>query len=91
MTIKVKVKFHATFYPTVKTDSIDLALQDGATVSDALSAMEKKFGKDFAEHTQRLDYLIIFVNNTEYRQLQASKTILHEGDLLTLGHVVAGG
>ena len=91
MTIKVTVKFHATFYPTVKTDSIDLMLPEGSTLSDALSAMEKKFGRDFAEHTKRLDYLIIFVNNTEYRQLQGSKTVLHEGDLLTLGHVVAGG
>jgi molybdopterin converting factor small subunit len=91
MTIKVTVKFHATFYPTVKTDSIDLTLPERSTLCDALSAMEKKFGKDFAEHTRRLDYLIIFVNNTEYRQLQGSRTALHEGDILTLGHVVAGG
>ena len=91
MVIAINVKFHGTFYPVVKTDSVQLELENGATVSDAFAALERRFGKDFAEHTKRLDYLIIFVNDTEYRQLQGLKTVLSEGDKLTLGHVIAGG
>ena len=91
MAVRIKVKFHGTFYPIVKTDSVDLELGGGSTVSDAFSALEKRFGKEFAEHTRRLDYLIIFVNDVEYRQLQGLKTVLSNGDQLTVGHVVAGG
>ena len=91
MVIEINVKFHGTFYPLVKTDSIQLELKNGATVSDAFAALETKFGKEFAEHTKRLDYLIIYVNDTEYRQLQGLNTVLSQGDKLTLGHVIAGG
>ena len=91
MVISINVKFHGTFYPLVKTDSVLLELENGATVSDAFEALKTEFGKDFAEHMKRLDYLVIFVNDTEYRQLQGLKTVLSEGDTLTLGHVVAGG
>jgi len=89
--VRIKVKFHGTFYPIVKTDSVDLELGAGSTVGDVLLALEKRFGKEFAEHTRRLDYLIIFVNDVEYRQLQGLKTVLSNGDQLTVGHVVAGG
>lgn len=91
MVISINVKFHGTFYAVVKTDSLQLELENGATVSDAFVALERRFGKEFAEHTKRLDYLIIFVNDTEYRQLQGVKTVLSQGDELTLGHVIAGG
>lgn len=91
MTIRVGVKFHGTFYPIVKTDSLTLELPEGATVRDAFLALETQFGKEFAEQTLRLEYMMVFVNDTEYRQLQGTKTVLREGDSLTLGHVVAGG
>jgi len=89
--LKIRVKFLGTFFSVVNTDAIDLELMDGATVSDAFSALKRKFGKAFGEHAERLDYLMVFVNNVEYRQLQGQETILRQGDSLTLGHVAAGG
>ncbi len=91
MTINVNVKFHGTFYPIVHADSATLELEDQATVEGLCEALKKRFGKPFAEQIEKLDYLVIFVNNTEYRQLQGLKTKLVDGDVVTLGHVVAGG
>ena len=91
LTIHVKVKFHGTFYSVVGADSLTVELTDGSTIQDLLTALETKFGQAFAEHTKRLDYLIMFVNDKEYRQLQGLKTRLSEGDGVTLGHVVGGG
>lgn len=92
MTIRVNVKFHGTFYPIVHTDSTTLELADQqATVQALCESLKTQFGKPFAEQIAKLDYLIIFVNNTEYRQLQGLQTKLVNGDVVTLGHVVAGG
>jgi molybdopterin converting factor small subunit len=91
LTINVKVKFHGTFYSVVGTDSLMFKLDDSPTLQDLLTALEAKFGQAFAEHTKRLDYLVMFVNDKEYRQLQGLRTRLSEGDVITLGHVVGGG
>jgi len=85
------VKFHGTFYSVVGTDSLTVELNDSPTLQDLLTALDAKFGQAFAEHTKRLDYLVMFVNDKEYRQLQGLKTRLSEGDGVTLGHVVGGG
>jgi molybdopterin converting factor small subunit len=91
LTIHVKAKFHGTFYSVVGTDSLPVELDDRRTLQDLLEILEAKFGQAFAEHTKRLDYLVIFVNDKEYRQLHGLRTELSEGDVVTLGHVVGGG
>lgn len=91
LTINVRVKFHGTFYSVVGTDSLMFKLNDSPTLQDLLTALEAKFGQAFAEHTKRLDYLVMFVNDKEYRQLQGLRTRLSEDDVITLGHVVGGG
>jgi molybdopterin converting factor small subunit len=91
MTIRVNVKFHGTFYPTVHVDSTLLEFTNQATVADLFEMLKDEFGKPFAEQAAKLDYLVVFVNNTEYRQLQGLQTPLSDGDVVTLGHVVAGG
>lgn len=91
MTIQVSAKFHGTFYPFVHADSASLELKDRASLKDLIEMLKVKFGKPFADQAAKLDYLVIFVNNTEYRQLQGLQTILADGDVVTLGHVVAGG
>jgi len=91
LTIHVNAKFHGTFYSVVGTDSLILELQDNSTLRDFLTALESKFGEGFAKHTARLDYLVIFVNDKEYRQLNVLQTRLSDGDVVTLGHVVGGG
>ncbi len=91
MTIHVRVKFHGTFYSVVGTDTLTVELNDQSTLHDLLAALEEKFGQAFREHATRLDYLVMFVNDKEYRQLEGLKTRLSEGDVVTLGHVVGGG
>jgi len=91
LTIQVNAKFHGTFYSVVGTESLSLKLQDNSTLRGFLTTLENKFGEAFAKHTARLDYLMIFVNEKEYRQLDGLDTKLSDGDVVTLGHVVGGG
>lgn len=91
MTIHVNVKFHGTFYPIVHLDSTVVELEDQATVQGLFESLKLRFGGPFAKQVAKLDYLIIFVNNTEYRQLQGLQTKLADRDVVTLGHVIAGG
>jgi len=91
LTVRVRVKFHGTFYSIVGTDSLPVQLDKNPTLQDLLATLEAKFGEALAEHTRRLDYLMIFVNDKEYRQLQGLQTRLSEGDLITVGHIVGGG
>jgi len=92
MMAQIKVKFLGTFYDVTKTGNVKIKFPAGADLRYVLGLMEKKFGERFSEHVrEHLDYLMIFINNVEYRQLQGLRTKINDGDIVVIGHVAAGG
>ena len=86
----VKVKFLGTFHNIVPREELKLEIKDGATLRDLLKELEK-FGEELSKHLQKLEYLVIFVNDQEYRTLKGLDTRLKEGDKIAIGHILAGG
>ena len=73
-------------------DNIVLEVPDDVDLDRVLSELEAKFGAQFTEHIRgHLDYCVIYINNSDYRQLQGLKTKIKEGDKIIIGHVIAGG
>ena len=89
--VKVKVKFLSTFHSVVDTDELDLEVPDQTNLGKLLEILSRKFGEGLAEHFRKLDYLMIFINDSEYRGLKGLDTLIRNGDKVIIGHVVAGG
>jgi molybdopterin converting factor small subunit len=75
-----------------KADNMVLEVPDDVDLDSVLSALEAKFGAQFTEHIRgHLNYCVIYINNSDYRQLQGLKTKIKDGDNIIIGHVIAGG
>jgi molybdopterin converting factor small subunit len=73
-------------------DNMVLEVPDDVDLDRVLSALEAKFGAQFTEHIRgHLNYCVIYINNSDYRQLQGLKTKIKDGDNIIIGHVIAGG
>lgn len=89
--VKVNIKFLSTFHSVVDDDDLEFKVPKPATLGKVLDLLSKRFGEALAEHFRRLEYLMIFVNDVEYRRLRGLDTLLKDGDKITIGHVAAGG
>lgn len=73
-------------------ENMVLEVPDNVDLDGVLSILEAKFGAQFTEHVRRhIDYVIICINNSDFRQLQGLKTKIKDGDNIIMGHVIAGG
>jgi molybdopterin converting factor small subunit len=88
---KIRIKFLSTFRDVVSTNSTELDVPSQITLGELLDLLSKKFGEGLSEHFRKLDYLMIFINNVEYRGLKGLDTQLKNGDNVTIGHILAGG
>ena len=70
---------------------MDLEVPNNTDVHKLLEILKNRFGEKFSKHVKILEYLMIFINDANYRQLQGLKTKLNDGDTVTIGHMVAGG
>jgi len=70
---------------------MDLDVPSNTDVHKLLEILENRVGEKFSKHVKILEYLMIFINDTNYRQLQGLKTKLNDGDVVTIGHIAAGG
>ena len=71
---------------------MDLEFPRNADLDHVLGLLEKRFGEKFSEHVrQHLDYVVIYINNSPFRQLKGLRTIINDGDTIIIGHVLAGG
>ena len=87
----VRIRFLSTFREVVPTNDMKLDVPDGITLGELLEILSKKFGQGLSEHFEKLDYVVIFINNVEYRGLNGLKTPLKDGDSIVIGHILAGG
>jgi molybdopterin converting factor small subunit len=89
---KTEIKFLSTFFDVTKTKNTKLSFPNGADLNYLLNLMTKKFGPKFSEHVrEHLEYVMIFVNSIDYRQLKGLETKIFDGDTITMGHVLGGG
>ncbi len=89
---EVEIKFLSTFFGMTKTDKVKLSIPENTDIDSMLTIIEPEVGHETIEHIRsHLDYIVIAVNNIDYRQLQGLKTVIKEGDKLVIGHVIAGG
>jgi len=89
---KAKIKFLSTFHEVTGAESVELDFSDNADLDHILHLLEEKFGRKFSEHVrQHLDYVVIYINNLSFRQLDGLKTVINDGDRIIIGHVLAGG
>lgn len=73
-------------------ENLVLDIPNDVDLDSVLSMLEAKFGAQFTEHVRgHLDYVVIYINNSDFRQLQGLKTKIKDGDRIIIGHVVAGG
>ncbi len=73
-------------------ENLVLDIPDNANLDSILSMLEIKFGTQFTEHVRgHLDYVVIYINNSDFRQLEGLKTQIRDGDNIIIGHVLAGG
>ncbi|MEM4245934.1 MAG: MoaD/ThiS family protein [Candidatus Bathyarchaeia archaeon] len=89
--MKVKIKFLGTFHSVVDSENVELEIPRQAVLRNVLDLLVKKFGEELAEHFRRIDYLMIFINNVEYRGLKGLDTPVGDGDSIVIGHILAGG
>jgi molybdopterin converting factor small subunit len=88
---KVRIKFLSTFRDVVAASDVELDIVNETTLGQLLEILSKKFGERLSGHFEKLDYLVIFINNVEYRGLNGLKTPLRDGDNVIIGHILAGG
>jgi molybdopterin converting factor small subunit len=73
-------------------ENLILDISNEVDLDGVLSILEAKFGELFTEHVRgHLDYCVIYINNSDFRQLQGLKTKIRNGDNIIIGHVLAGG
>lgn len=88
--MKIKIKFLGTFHE-IGVEKMDLDVPPNTDLYKLLEILKNKFGDKFSKHVKILDYLVIFINDKNYRQLQEFDTELNDGDSVTIGHILAGG
>jgi MoaD family protein len=88
---KISIRFLSTFRDVVGNDKVEFDIPDQLTLGELLEILSKKYGKGLSEHFDKIDYLMIFVNNVEYRTISGMSTRLKDGDHVTFGHILAGG
>ncbi len=88
---KLRIRFLSTFRDVVDNDNIDLDVSGQVTLGELLDILSKKYGSGLTGQFEKLDYMMIFVNNVEYRTLNGLSTVLKDGDQITFGHILAGG
>ena len=88
--VRIKLKFLGTFHE-IGVEQLELDVPSGTDISKLLDILKAKFGEKFSKHVKILEYLMIFVNDTEHRQLQGLSTKLNAGDNIVIGHILAGG
>jgi len=89
---KARIKFLSTFHELTGIESIDLEFPNNSDIDQILRLLEGRFGPKFSEHVrQHLDYVVIYVNNLSFRELDGLKTVINNGDNVIMGHIIAGG
>jgi molybdopterin converting factor small subunit len=88
---KVRIKFLSTFREVVPTSDVELDVSNEIKLGELLRILSKKYGEGLSEHFEKLDFLVIFINNVEYRGLKGLETPLRDGDNVIIGHILAGG
>lgn len=88
--MRIKIRFLSTFHE-IRAENIDLEVPPDTSVLKLLEILKEKFGENFSNLVKIPDYLMIFINDVNCRQLQGFETRLKEGDRVTLGHILAGG
>lgn len=88
--MKINVKFLGTFHD-LGVEKIEIDAPADTDVQKLLEILKNRFGERFSKLAGVLEYLMIFVNDANYRQLQGPKTRLKNGDVVTIGHIAAGG
>jgi len=88
--LQIKIKFLATFHD-IGVEKMDLEVPNNTDIGRLLEILKNRFGEKFSKHVKILEYLMIFINDVNYRQLQGLKTKLNDGDVVTIGHILAGG
>ena len=82
----------STFHELTGTESVELEFPNYSDLDKILHLLEEKFGKKFSEHVrQHLDYVVIYVNNLSFRQMDGLRTMISDGDSIIIGHILAGG
>jgi len=82
----------STFHELTGIESIDLEFPNNSDIDQILRLLEGRFGPKFSEHVrQHLDYVVIYVNNLSFRELDGLKTVINNGDNVIMGHIIAGG
>ena len=88
---KVKEKFLGTFHSVVDRQNIEIEITSSVRLNEVLKILVNKLGEGLAEHFKRIDDLMIFINNVEYRKLKGLNTQVKAGDNIIIGHILAGG
>ncbi len=79
--ISIKVKFYGVIKDIIKEPAAEFELEDGATMSDLLDLMRRKYGDEFAQRVldDRIGvrtYVKLFLNDEEVDNASVSSTKL---------------
>ena len=90
--LKVEVKFLSTFYNLTKKEIFEANVPEDSDLDWLLEEIKTKLGNEIVAHIrEHIDYVVIAVNNVDYRQLNGLKTRIKNGDRIVIGHIIAGG
>ncbi|MBN2149837.1 MAG: MoaD/ThiS family protein [Candidatus Lokiarchaeota archaeon] len=93
---KIRLQFTSTLVTFTKERESDVEIPAGGTVNTLLEALHRKYSKEdgarmFENKGGMSHVLVILVNGTDIRREDGLDTELHEGDLVVIMPVIAGG
>jgi molybdopterin synthase sulfur carrier subunit len=94
--MKVHVKYYAMVRNATGKKEETIELDNGSKVRDLLNIIVNRYGEAlrrylYSGEAQRIDYLMITVNDVNTMSLNKHDTILHDGDTVMLLPPIGGG
>ncbi|MFW9902502.1 MAG: ubiquitin-like small modifier protein 1 [Candidatus Thorarchaeota archaeon] len=94
--IDIKVFFLSLLADIVSEEEITLTIKRDSTVEDALNALIRKYGNKLREtiltSSDTLNkFILLGLNGQDIRSLDNLKTLLHNGDEISVLPAIAGG
>jgi len=92
----IQLQFAATLALFTRERKIDVEVPAGGTITTLLDILHQKYGKTegarlFENKGSISNVLVILVNGADIRREDGLDTELHEGDVVVLMPVIAGG
>lgn len=91
-----KIHLMESMTELVGKTELDLEAEEGATLFDIFTEVEKDYGEIVKNKITTADgdfhpYVLVSVNGTDFRALNGMDTRLNEGDEILLGMLITGG